>query len=70
MSHTPCGGWDKAYQADGVKIVQKALNNLSTSGSKLTVDGKMGSKTIAKLDSMYQTKQVNQDLFDKLRKSA
>ena len=62
---------DKAHQADNVKIVQKSLNNLAPAPfAKLKVDGKMGKETVSLLDSLFQTKQVNLELFNKLKLDA
>lgn len=65
------GMGDKTYQQADVKIVQKALNNTAPAPmARLDVDGKFGAKTAAMLDMVHKTKQVNEDLFNKLKAQA
>lgn len=62
------GMGDKAYQLSDVKIIQKHLNKVAPSPlARLDVDGKFGAKTATMLDSVYKTKSVNEEMFNKFK---
>lgn len=66
---TGSGMGDKAYQSDDVKTLQTKINLMGAKLAPLAplvVDGKFGVATATALDHIFQTKRVNEEMFNKL----